>query len=461
MTSSELAKRDDSHKQVGPVRPQTKVFDMVPRQVTPTRTRHIILAGALIGALFFGGFGAWAAFAPLKSAVVGSGSVKVSGNRKVIEHLEGGIVTNILVDNGDFVEAGQPLIRLDENQWRANLGLLTGRLFSAMARDARLVAEQNEEDEISFPDELITRQDDPEIAEIIRTNQAVFDSRKRAMESALQVRNEQIDQLTAEIEGGEKEKEALMTQLVYINAEIEDVQGLYEKGLARKPRVNALRRQQASLQGNIGRLSGQVARSRQRISEIEEQKNQLTRQMMSQVAEALQETRDQIYDTRQRILGVQDTLNRLEVRAPIAGRVVARRINTVGAVLSPGDAILDIVPEGDPLIIEVQIAPSNIDEVFPGQDARVRISAYSYRSTPSVWGKVIHVSADTLVEPGTGAPYYRAEVELDPMDLESKPGIELYPGMPAEIFIETGERTFADYILSPLMAGFERSLREL
>ncbi len=460
MASSELVKRAEGGKEVGPVRTPSKVFDAVPRKATPTGTSRIIWAGLLIGVLFFGGFGAWAALAPLKSAVVGTGSVKVSGNRKVVEHLEGGIVTDILVEDGDFVEAGQLLVRLDENQWRANLDLLTGRLFSAMALDARLAAEQEGETDISYPDELITREDDPAIADILRSQTSVFESRRDSLASALKVRDEQINQLLEEIAGGRAEGEGLKTQLKYIEAEIADVQTLYDKGLARKPRIMSLRRQQADLQGEIGRLAGQVARARQRIAEVEEQKNQLRRDMISQIAEARKQTRDEIYEARQRILSVQDTLNRLEVRAPIAGKVVARRINTIGSVLSPGDAILDLVPEDDPLIIEVQVGTANVDEVFPGQDARVRISAYSYRSVPSVWGNVIHVSADTLIDPNTGIPYYRVDVKLDPEDMALKPEVELYPGMPAEVFIETGERTFADYILSPLMAGFDRSLRE-
>ncbi len=460
MTGSELVKRDESAQELGPLRAQPKTFDAVPRPTTPTRVWVIILVGAVIGALFFGGFGAWAALAPLKSAVVGSGSVKVSGNRKVVEHLEGGLVTEILVDNGDFVEAGAPLIRLDENQWRANLSLITGRLFSAMALDARLAAEQNGDNKITFPHELMVRKDDPEIADIIRSNEAIFRSRKEALQGALSVRNEQIDQTRKEIEGNEAQRESSKTQLSFIESEIADVQVLFDKGLARKPRVMQLRRQQADLRGDIGRISSDIARAHQRISEIEEQKNQLIREMMSQVAEVRQRTQDEIFASRQRILSVQDTLNRLEVRAPISGKVVDRRVNTIGAVLNPGDAILDLVPKDDPLIIEVQVGTANVDEVYPGQHARVRISAYSYRSTPSVWGQVIHVSADSLVDKATGVPFYRVEVELDEEDLAKKPGIELYPGMPAEVFIETGERTFADYILSPLYAGFDRALRE-
>lgn len=415
--------------------------------------------GAIFIAVFFGGFGAWAAFAPLDSAAIAVGTLAVESRRKTIQHLEGGIVGEILVDEGSVVTVGEPLIRLDTTQSQIRFELHRGQLRAAVALSARLTAERDGLDGIVFPDWLAADASNPDVAEIMAGEERIFAARRNAIANRVAILGQRVLQLAAEITGLHGQIAAQDRELGYIRDEISTVQSLFDQGLATMPRLLALRREAASIDGERARFDGAIARAEQRIGETQLEIDDLSTSMMNAVVQELRNVQTQIADLGERIAAAEDILERTEIIAPVSGTVVGLQVFTAGGIISPGAPLMDIVPTDDPLIIEARVEPNDIDVVHPGQEARVHFSAFSQRRTPSFTGLVFQISADLLTDENSGQAYYLARITIDE-DQDGLDELNLYPGMQVEVMIKTGARTAIDYILEPLTSSMNRALRE-
>ncbi len=423
--------------------------------------RFPIIIGCLIIALFFGALGGWAALAPLESAAIAPGEVTIDTNRKTIQHLEGGIIGEILVRDGDIVAAGQVLIRLEEIQSRAEFELLQGRYVTASAVEARLIAERDGWDEVEFPDWLLDRLEEPEVIETVSGQINIFASRQESLDHQTQILRQRIAQFEEEITGLEGQIAAENVQLKLIGEESDDVRRLVDLGLARRPRLLALEREAAALEGRRSQNIAGIARAKQSISEADLRISELHTEMVNEVVQQLSETQAELFDLADRIRASEDKLARMEIRAPIEGTILNLQIHTLGGVIAPGAPLLDIVPSGDPLVIEARVDPGDIDVVHTGLEAHVRISAFSQRNIAPIPGIVTYVSADRLNDERTGVGYYVARIKLDEKDmLEALQGAELQPGMQAEVMIATGASTALEAIISPISSSFNRAFRE-
>ena len=423
--------------------------------------RFPIVVGCIIIVLFFGALGGWAALAPLESAAIAPGEVTIDTKRKTIQHLEGGIIGEILVRDGDVVTAGQVLIRLDEIQSRAELELLQGRYITASAVEARLIAERDGSKDIAFPDWLLDRLIEPEIIETVSGQVNIFTSRQESLTHQTLILRQRIAQFGEEITGLEGQIKAEDVQLKLIAEESDDVRKLVESGLARRPRLLALEREAAALEGRRSQNSAGIARAKQSISEADLRISELATAMINEVVQLLSETQAVLFDLTDRIRASEDKLARTEVRAPIGGIVVDLQVHTPGGVIAPGAPLLDIVPSDEPLVIEARIDPGDIDVVRTGLEAQVRLSAFNQRNITPIPGVVTYVSADRLNDERTGAVYYIARIKLEDKDVhEALQGAELQPGMQAEVMIATGARTTLEAIISPISSSFNRAFRE-
>ena len=430
-----------------------------PRRVSDS-ARGTIIAGISILAVFFGGLGTWAALAPLESAVIAPGVVKVEGNRKTMKHLDGGIVAKLLVKEGDLVEKGQLLIQLDETDARARIDILSGQYDSLKALESRLLAERDGLDTIRFPDFLLDRGRDANVAEILAGQINVFETRRASLAGQIAILRQRIVQLQTQISGFHAQKRSQDRQLELIREELAGTRRLYEKGWSPKIRTLALEREAASLEGESGELIADIARTRQAIGEAKLQIAQLQKERLAEATTELRDVQTRLGEVEPRLRWAEETLSRTELAAPVAGYVLGLTAFTVGGVIAPGERVLDIVPADSALIIEARIQPSDIDDVYAGMSAEVQLTAYKRRVVPTVDGVLTWVSADRLTDDRSGEAYYVAYVEIDPESLAEVGDIRLYPGMPAQVMIATGARTALDYLLSPLTASFDRAFRE-
>jgi HlyD family type I secretion membrane fusion protein len=434
------------------------------RPTSPPRlkvsARGPVVAGLAIFALAVGGFGSWAALAPLSSASIAPGVVVVEGSRKTVQHLEGGIIKEILVAEGSTVEAGQVLVRMDGIRPRALYELLQSEYLAALALKARLVAERDDLDHITFSAEVLASKDDPEVKDLIVGESRLFDARRTGLHGQIDILHQRMVQFEQEIKGLEAQRISKTRQRALIQEELKAVQRMYEQGYEKKPRLLALRRANARLAGERGEHIADISRVKQGIGEAELRIIDLQNGFQREVAAEFQAARTRIAELRDRIRAQEDVLRRLDVRAPQAGVVMGLKVHTTDGVITPGMPILDIVPSKEHLIIDAHVNPEDIDVVHPGLTAQVRLTAYKRRSTPTVDGWVTQVSGDRFVDSHSGSAYYLARIELDPPSLAALDDVKLYPGMPAEVMIETGKRTALDYIISPIANGIQRALRE-
>lgn len=420
----------------------------------------LVFIGALVIGGFFVGLGSWAAFVPLKSAAIAMGQVTVDGRRKTIQHLEGGIVREILVKEGEVVEKGTVLLVLDDIRARSDVDLLQGRLGAALAVQARLAAERDQDDGVAFPQELDRMiPEDEERLSLLEGEMTVFEERRNFLRSQTSINLQRIEQLNSEITGLREEVIALKRQLSLIAQEETGLSSLVKKGLARKPQLLELQRQQADLGGELARNKAAIARAQQQIGETKLTILDVRTRFLNEVVGQLQEVRTEIADLRDRLSAADDVIRRTAVVAPVGGVVVNVQINTSGGVISPGQPLLDIVPAAGGLTVEARVAPGDIDVVHAGLPAQVRISAFKIAENPILDGRVRTVSADALTDERTGESFYIVQVELD--DLSPLPeGAELQPGMPAEVMIVTGEQTTLQYLLEPIRISLRRAMRE-
>lgn len=433
-----------------------------PRRETPfTRLRGIAVTGNLLLCGFVLGLGTWSTFAPLESAAIASGTVEAESSRKTIQHLEGGIIREILVRDGDVVHAGQTVIRLDDTKARAELQSLRGQFWDAQAREARLLAEQFELDQISFPDELETaKKEYPSIAVILAGQQNIFETRRQVVKSQIAVIREKMSQVEKEIMGLRAQEIAAARRAEIGREEIATVTFLISKGLERRPRLLNLEREIAEVDGRRAETAAQISRAKQVISESQATLLKLESDRQNEIAQLLRETQNQLFQLRERMQAVSDQVSRTEVKAPEDGVVTDLRIHTLDGVVAAGAPLMDLVPRQDRLIVTARVRPEDIDVVHTGLSANVHLLPYNQRRVPLLKGVVTHVSADRLLDKRTDQPYYTAKIHVRDQRIDALDGVKIIPGMPTQVFISTGRSTVALYALRPLLDSFNNAFRE-
>lgn len=424
--------------------------------------RPVVVAGSIVVGAFFVGFGGWATLAPLASAAIAPGIVSPDGSRKTVQHLEGGIIRDIRVKNDEMVKSGDVLLVLEDTQARAAFDLLQTQSDALAATYARLTAEQIGAEAVNFPDDLLARAAaQPDIADLVEGQRQVFTVRKQSLGERKAILGQQIRQLGAEIKGLRDQIEARDREVALIKDEIVQVSELLRRGYERKPRLLALQRREAQIEGERAEHLGDIARAQQTIDQAKLEIVNLETARQDEVAAEITRVRTELLAMQERLLASRDVLRRTEVTAPVDGRVVELRFKTAGGVVGPGEPILDIVPIRDELLVDARVSPLDIDVVRAGLEARVHLLAYRQRSLPQIGGIVRQVSADSIVDQATGQRYFLARVEVDPAGLATLPeGVPLSAGMPAEVLIKTGERTLLNYLVEPLLDSVRRSFRE-
>ncbi len=419
-----------------------------------------ILAGFLTIAAFGGGLAAWSLTAPIEGAVISPGVVSVASYRKTIQHLEGGIVDEILVKEGDAVEEGGLLIRLSNVRSAAEASQLRDQYVEATAIVARLLAERDNQPTITFPDDLIAFADeDVSVERALRGQEGVFASRRKNLDDRLSVLLQQIEQTQAEITGLEGQIKATETQLDLAREEHEEIRGLFDQGLIPKPRMLELQGRVAALEGTESELRSSIARERKSILETEVQMGELRTEAIAEITEQLRAERARVHELAQEMVAADDVLKRTEIRSPIDGVVVNLQVHTRDGVIAAGQPLLEVVPSSDELVVEALIDPEDIEEVRAGLPAHVQLTSINRRRRTPIDGHVLSVSADRLTDEQTGEAYYRARIQLN-ADALATMGDTLLAGMGADVFILTGARTPFEYLLDPITRSLQLGLRE-
>ncbi len=430
---------------------------VVPQRSSP---RRFIVIGFVVIVVLFGGAGTWAAMVSLSSAAIAPGVVTVDTNWRVVQHLEGGIVEAILVRDGDRVDQGDLLLRLDATHAEATNLIVQSELDLARATQARLIAERDGAEAIAFPPALIERRSIPEVAVVVAGQEILFAARRESLAGQIDILNQRIAQHRDQISGLEVQQSASFQQIDLIEQELGGLRELYEEGYVTRSRILALERESQRLRGERGEDLAAIARAEEAIGEAELQIIQLRKDLREEVITELRNVQAQIFDLEQRQVSAADVLDRIEIRAPASGTIIGMTVHTIGGVIVPGDPIMNIVPDGDPLIIEARVKPTDIENVVVGQAAEVRFPGLSQRTTPSLNGQVLTISADRLSDGAEGEDYYQARIAIAPEELDRLTDMDLVPGMPAEVMILTGERTALTYLMDPILAGLNRSFRE-
>ncbi|WP_406857373.1 HlyD family type I secretion periplasmic adaptor subunit [Alsobacter sp. KACC 23698] len=422
--------------------------------------RTIAIAGYVVIATCIGGLFLWAGLTKLDSAVVANASVSLDSRRKVMQHLEGGMIKQINVKEGQLVQEGEVLVRLDDTQARASLDLVRNQLDAVIAQEARLIAERDVAAEVTYPEELNSRASSPSVRKIIDDQNAQFRERRNSLRSQIDVLQSRVHQLETEIEGLKREGAAAEQQLFFINDELVGVRDLADKGLVAKTRRNALEREKARLDGVIGRNQIDESKARNNINEVRLQVNQLQQKLQEDVAASMQETRQKMSDLREKIRVSEDVLRRTELTAPRAGIVQNVKISTIGQVLRPGESLLEIVPTDDQLVVEAQVPVTDVDRLQTGQAAEIRFPNFHSRTTPTIMGQIRNLSRDRLVDEASRQPYFLAQVAVSDTDIPEEMKARLRAGMPAEVVFPSGERTALEYMIHPLKEAFAKGFRE-
>lgn len=410
--------------------------------------------------LSFGLFFIWAIYSPLESAAIAVGKLSSEGKQKSIEHLEGGLIESIQIVEGQFVRAGDVLISLDKTQAKATLSILEMRQFAEIALLDRLEAEKKQEQVITFSNNLVSTQNS-DVKEILESQRRIFEEKRTVLSEKEAMLNKQVAQYEAEKSGLTSEIHYLNKRIAITQEDIDSYLMLKKKGITEgKIRLNALRRQLAELMGERSKNRAAISRSEQKISETHLRKKALRADADSEVVQELREVQSILFDLEEKVLAAKDILQRTDIRAPVSGLVVGLQVHTVGSVVSPGEALMGIVPDQKELVVEARISPMDIDIVRVGLPANVRLTSLSSRNFHPIEGEVTKVSADRFVDERTADAYYEAEVKITGDLSEWEAGQFLYPGMPAEVMILTGKRTPIEYLLDPLSASFNRAFKE-
>jgi membrane fusion protein, epimerase transport system len=429
--------------------------------------RAIRWQGFALVLVVFGGFGAWAALAPLQSAALAPGVITVEHHRKTVQHLEGGIIRTIDVHDGDSVQQDQVIATLDDTQSRAQLEVLRGQFYFRVAQEARLTAQRDGLPVVHYPQELLAHRGDPRVQDALRLQDQTFSVRRSANDGERAVYRRQIEQLRAKVQGLHAQKRSKDRLVESYRGELDDFKSLLKEGFTEKQKVEEMERALAQSEGQRGELLSTIAASELHMGEIELKILQLQKDLQREIAKELSDVQTEFFQLREKVQSLESTVNRTVIKAPVAGMVLGLAVHTIGAVISPGGRLLDIVPQHQKLIIEAQVTPIDIDRVKVGQVAEVRFSAFKTRDVPTIEGTLISVSADRIVgdskeNKNAETAYYLARVAVSPEGLEalSAADLELVPGMPAEVLINTGARTLVQYLMKPLTDTVKRALIE-
>lgn len=423
--------------------------------------RGPVSTGLITLATLVFGFGGWSLFTDIDGAIVASGQLEVEQNRQIVQHPDGGVVSKIAVTEGSAVKVGDLLIQLDGSLLQSELAIVEGQLFEVRARRARLEAERDDKDAPVFSGELAELAAiRPDVAEQVEGQRGLFLARRESMTRQSEQLGKRTAQITSQIEGVTAQTAALTVQLGLIREELTDQQSLLEKGLAQSSRVLSLQREESQLQGNMGELASTRAQAEGRATEVELEILRLGAVRREEANTQLRDIGPQELELAERRRALTERIARLDIRAPVAGLVLGLQVTSPRSVLGAGAPVLYLIPQDRPLVISAQLTPIHVDEVSIGQKVRVVFPAFSARSTPDLFGHVVTISADSLTDQRTQAPYYRTEIVLEPGELEKLAGQTLLPGMPVEAFIETGSRTPMAYLLQPFTDYFKLAFRE-
>ncbi|WP_252090366.1 HlyD family type I secretion periplasmic adaptor subunit [Pseudomonas sp. MWU13-3659] len=422
--------------------------------------RNHLWVGATVVVVLLGGSLMWSAVTELAGAVIAPGTVAVQDSVKKVQHPNGGVVAQLLVSEGQAVQAGEVLVRLDATVQEASHAIVAKALDQAQARQARLEAERDGKAQVEMPARLVSRQADEQVQAVMASERQLFADRRQSREGQKSQLRERIEQLKQTIGGHDLQQRTKAEEIRLIDEEYQAVKTLQKKGLMTLDRVNALARGIARLQGERGQLIASIAEARARIAETQLELLQVDQRFREQVSEELRDLMARQGEWVEREVAAADQLRRVDVLAPSAGRVQQLTVHTVGGVISPAETLMQIVPLGDELLVEARVSPQDIDQVMLGQDALLRFSAFNRATTPEVMGRVVRLSADLVSDPQTGLGYYRAGIHIDRAEQRKLDGLTLVPGMPVESMIQTGRRTVLSYLLKPVGDHAQRAFRE-
>ena len=440
-----------------------KLMDQEWYSGVPRSIRKHTVAGLILIGVSFGGFGTWAMTAPLAAAVIAQGSFVATGQNKIVQHLEGGIIKELLVDEGDHVQLNQPLVLLDETAAQANERQLFLRQARLEAITARLTAEAGNKDKIDYPDVLAKSLGDPDVGAIIDSQEQHFQGSKSRLDSEIALLNQNIEALKYRAVGYEQQLDAMNRQHELLEEEYEGKKVLLAQGLIRKTEVGAIKRAIADAEGQAGRLSAEISETNAQIKKFDQQIVQTINTFSQASLDELQKIEAELDNVREEARAAENVLRRASINAPVTGTVVRMYYHTPGGVIESGKSILEILPADVPLIIEAQVPRTEIDNVKQGQHATVRLTALNQRITPVLNGKVYYVSANSLSVASVGdakKEVYLARINLPSSELARVPGFSPTPGMPAEILIQTAERTFLNYLTKPIADSMSKAFME-
>jgi len=426
----------------------------------PGDDRQLRLTGYGIVIAIFGGFGGWSALAPIDSAAIAAGTVMVENYSKTVQHLEGGIVRSLNVQEGQQVREGDVLIELEGTQFQAEMEVLRVQQLALQSEEARLLAERDGLPAVTYPEPVGLDAGDPRVLEIRQGQDTLFAARRKAYTGEVSVLEQSVTQLRAQIDGLRSVVRSKEELLASYSSEINDLRGLVADGLTDRQRLREFERNSVQLQGEVAELLASVAEAESRINEAELRMLQVQREFQTEVASSLGEAQARLADINERAAGASDRVVRTLIRAPVSGRVLQLSVHTVGGVIAPGQRILDVVPELQTLVVEAHVSPLDIDRVEPGLDARLRFSGFKRSLVPEVSGTVTTVSADRIYDEATGQSYFLARVMLKDGEADLLQGVELKPGMPVEAMINTGSRTLLGYLWEPVTDSMTRAFRE-
>ena len=422
--------------------------------------RQHILTGLVIVIVLGGGVGGWAGTMKLSGAIIAPGSVVVDSNIKKVQHPTGGIVGELRVRDGDRVKSGDILVRLDDTVTRANLSIITKGLDELAARKARLESERDGNESVKFPDDLLARAGNRDVAAIVDGERKLFELRRNARIGQKAQLHQRTEQLKEEIRGLRSQRESKEREIKLIQREKEGVYELWKQKLVQLTKLTQLEREETRLEGEAGQLVAQTAQVGGKISETELQILQIDRDLSSEVAKETREIDAKIGEFVERKITAEDQLKRVDIRAPQDGTVFQSNAHTVGGVITAGDAIMLIVPNTDSLTVEARVNPQDIDQIQVGQNALLRLSAFNQTATPEINGTVTRISADTSTDQRTGQSFYTIRISMPPKEVAQIGDVKIVPGMPVEAFVQTGERTMLSYLAKPLQDQFMRMFRE-
>lgn len=439
---------------------------IIPPQQTDTSSevkissKGPVLAGLFMFLALFVGGGGWLYAANLSGAVIATGTVAVQGKPKTIQHLDGGIVAQINIADGSKVKKHDVLIKLDQTLLDANLQIYKGRLREATARRARLIAERDGDTKIAWDDSLLQLLDIKDDKAVKEGHKKLFEARRTSMNGQVEQLREQGEQFKNQIKGVNALKSSKERQQKMLTEELSNIQNLKDKGLVTNNQVMGLERQREELSGQLGEHDAEIARIENSINESEIQILQIERELRQSVLTELREVEQEVNDMTQQLQSTVEQLKRVEVRAPVDGIIHELSVFTIGGVIGPGAPIMQIIPQDDEFVIEANVEPQFIDELYAGQEAAVRFSAFNQNSTPELFGEVSGISANVVVDEQTGAAFYKVRVGVSDEELARLNGQQLIPGMPVEAFIKTRERTALNYLIKPLLDQVNRAFRE-